>query len=74
MQQQGFQTVDLLHAFIKTEGRRIDLETRSSSDLDHIADLLNGRANVLAKTDRPEWHCKVAGNIRIISTILSQSI
>ena len=46
---------------LKRTGPKIDLEARSSAGRDLKADLLNGRAEVPAKTDCPEWHCKEKG-------------
>ena len=69
IQTKGSQKVDLLRAFIKTDGSQIDIETRPSGDFDLKADLLHGRVKVLTQTDRPEWHCEEAKNTRRISTI-----
>ena len=43
IRKQGFQTVDLLSAFVNPGGYQIDLDARSSTDFDLKADLLNGR-------------------------------
>ena len=60
IQQKGFQTADLLYAFVKTDVSQIDPDTRSSADLDLKTELLNGRAKVLTKTDCLERYCKEA--------------
>ena len=43
VQRQGFRTVDLLDAFVKSDGSQIDRDARSSPDCDLKADLLSGR-------------------------------
>ena len=55
IQKQGFQTADLLSAFVKTVDTdgKIDPEARSSTDSDLKAELLQGRVKVLTKTDSP---------------------
>ena len=64
IQKQGFQTTDVLRAFIKTggPGDQIDLANRSSGDFGLRAELLQGRVKVLTKTDCAEWHCKDSNN------------
>ena len=54
----GFQTVDLLSAFVKPDGPPIGRGARFSPDFNLGDGLLNGRVKVLAKTDFPEWRNK----------------
>ena len=57
---QGFQTVDLLAAFVKPGGPPIDRGARLSPDFNLREALLNDRVKVLTKTDCLEWHNKEA--------------
>ena len=50
----------MLSAFVKTDGPRIDLETRSDTVFALQADVVQGRVKVLTKTDCLECHCKEA--------------
>ena len=56
----GFQTVDLLSAFVKPDGSQIDRGDRLSPDFSLKEELLSGRVKVLTKTDGLEWRNKEA--------------
>ena len=52
MPKKGFETVDLLSAFVKPGGSAMDLTHRLSPEFDLKEELLSGRVKVLTKTDR----------------------
>ena len=56
----GFQTGDLLSAFVKPGGFQIGRRDRLSPDFCLKEELLSGRVKVLTKTDCLEWHNKEA--------------
>ena len=58
----GFQTVDLLSAFVQAGGSAMDLDKRLSPEFNLNEELLSGRVKVLTKTDCLEWHSKEASN------------
>ena len=60
IQRQGFQTADLLSAFVESGGSQIGRDDRSSPDFDLTEGLLSGRLKGLTKTDRPGWNHKAA--------------
>ena len=56
----GFQTADLLSAFVTPGGPPLGRGGRLSPDFDLKEDPQFGRVNVLTNTDRPDRHNKVA--------------
>ena len=48
----GFETADLFPGFVKPDGPAMDLSNRLPPEFDIKSDLLSGRAEALAKTDR----------------------
>ena len=53
LSKKGFETVDLLEAFVKPDGSAMDLTNRLSQEFDLKEELVSGRVKVLTKTDFP---------------------
>ena len=69
----GFETADLMSAFVKRDGSVMDLAIRMSPEFDLKSELSRGRVEVLTKTDCAALRDPERGNIRRVSTTISRN-